>query len=128
MTEPPDVTIVAELASLQLGDPGNAAAAVYDRPIGIRPLLQDLESGEEHYLVRYLAGCRGRLHRHTAAHTMVVIEGNLEANGVVLGPGSYAHFPAGSPMRHQATDDAGCLFVLIFHGPFDVDVIDEPGG
>jgi quercetin dioxygenase-like cupin family protein len=119
------MTIVDRLRDLELGEPGAAAAAVYDRPIGLRLLHADPASGEEHYLVRYPAGVRARVHRHTAAHTMVVLEGRLEANGTVIGPGAYAHFPAGAPMRHQATPDGPCLFVLLFHGPFDVEVVGE---
>ena len=116
-------TIVDQLGSLELEEPGPAAAAVYDRPIGLRLLHEDPVSGEEHYLVRYPSGVRGRAHRHTAAHTVVVLEGQLDANGQVIGPGSYAHFPGGEPMRHQAAGDGSCLFVLIFHGPFDVEVV-----
>jgi Cupin domain len=66
------------------------------------------------------AGLTGRPHQHTAAHTIIVLEGQLDANGRVIGPGSYAHFPAGEVMRHQAAGDGPCLFVLLFHGPFDV--------
>jgi quercetin dioxygenase-like cupin family protein len=116
-------TIVDQLRSLELHAPGAAAAAVYDQPIGLRLLVEDPASGEEHYLVRYPTGLRGRVHRHTAAHTIVVLDGRLEVNGQVIGPGSYAHFPAGEPMRHQATEDGPCLFVLLFHGPFDVEVV-----
>ena len=116
-------TIVDNLQSLPLASPGAAAAAVYDRPIELGLLYEDPESHEEHYLVRYPAGVKGRVHKHTAAHTIVVLEGRLEANGQVIGPGSYAHFPAGEPMRHQATEDSPCLFVLLFHGPFDVEVV-----
>jgi quercetin dioxygenase-like cupin family protein len=112
-------TIVDELRSMGLTEPSAAAAAVYDQPIGLR-LLYEEPGGEEHYLVRYPAGLRGRPHQHTAAHTIVVVEGQLDANGRVIGPGSYAHFPAGQVMRHQAAGDAPCLFVLLFHGPFDV--------
>ena len=112
-------TIVDELRSMELTEPSTAAAAVYDQPIGLR-LLYEEPGGEEHYLVRYPAGLRGRPHQHTAAHTIVVLEGQLDANGRVIGPGSYAHFPAGQVMRHQAAGDAPCLFVLLFHGPFDV--------
>jgi quercetin dioxygenase-like cupin family protein len=118
-------TIVDHLRELELGDPGAAAAAVYDRPIALRLLYEDPASGEEHYLVRYPAGVRGRAHQHTAAHTIVVLEGRLDANGQIIGPGSYAHFPAGEPMRHQATGEGPCLFVLLFHGPFDVEVVSE---
>lgn len=119
-------TIVDDLRSLELREPGAAAAGVYDRPIELRLLFEDAASGEEHYLVRYPTGVRGRVHRHTAAHTIVVLEGQLEANGQLIGPGSYAHFPAGEPMQHQATESGPCLFVLLFHGPFDVEVVDGP--
>ncbi|TMB91538.1 MAG: cupin domain-containing protein, partial [Chloroflexi bacterium] len=87
-------------------------------------LYNDPGSGEEHYLIRYPAGLRGRTHRHTAAHTIVVLEGQLDANGQVIGPGAYAHFPAGEAMRHQAAADGPCLFVVLFHGPFDVQIVD----
>lgn len=117
-------TIVDSLSSLELAPPGEAAAAVYDRAIALRLLYQDPESGEEHYLIRYPAGVRGRTHRHTAAHTIVVLEGRLDANGQVIGPGAYAHFPAGEPMLHQAAGEESCLFVIIFHGPFDVAIVE----
>ena len=115
--------IIDGLGSLELQEPAAAAAAVYDRPIGLRPLSTDPVSGEEHYLVRYPAGVRGRVHRHTAAHTVVVLEGQLDANGQVVGPGSYVHFPGGEPMQHQSGEE-GALFVLMFHGPFDVEVLE----
>lgn len=118
-------TIVDQLRSLELQEPGAAAAAIYDRPIALRLLYQDPTSGQEHYLVRYPAGVKGRLHRHTAAHTIVVLEGRLDANGQVIGPGAYVHFPPGEPMRHQATEDESCLFVLLFHGAFDVEALRE---
>jgi quercetin dioxygenase-like cupin family protein len=120
-----EAIIVSELASLELQEPTAAAAAVYDRPIGLRLLYQEPGGGEEHYLVRYPAGLRGRPHRHTAAHTIIVLDGKLDANGTVIGPGSYAHFPARQPMRHQAAGDAPCLFVLLFHGPFDIALVNE---
>lgn len=118
-------TVVGDPRSIELRPPVAAAAAVYDREILLGLLYEDKASGEEHYVVRYPAGVRCRVHTHSAAHTMVVVEGHLSANGQVIGPGGYAHFPAGEPMQHQSTDDAGCLFVLIFHGPFDVHVVDD---
>jgi quercetin dioxygenase-like cupin family protein len=121
-------TIVGDLATLELEEPSSAAAAVYDQPIGLRLLYGEPGGGEEHYLVRYPAGLKGRPHRHTAAHTIVVLDGQLDANGRVIGPGSYAHFPARQPMRHQATGEAPCLFVLLFHGPFDVALVNEESG
>ena len=117
-------TIIDQLRSLELHEPGAAAAAVYDKPIELRLLFEDPVSGEEHYLVRYPAGLKGRIHRHTAAHTIIVLDGALEADGQLIGPGSYAHFPAGEPMRHQSSPNRPCLFVLLFHGPFDVEIVD----
>jgi quercetin dioxygenase-like cupin family protein len=119
-----EATIVDNLRALELQPPGAAAAAVYDRPIGLRQLYADASSGAEHYLVRYPPGLKGRLHRHTAAHTMIILEGRLMANGQIIGPGAYAHFPAGEPMLHEAADNAACLFVLLFDGPFDVCTLD----
>jgi quercetin dioxygenase-like cupin family protein len=59
-------------------------------------------------------------HRHSAAHTIVVIDGVLQADGRLLRAGSYAHFPAETPMRHEPAPDRDCLFVILFDGPFDV--------
>ena len=121
--DPETAVIIDQLTTLELTTPAASAAAVYDRPIGLRLLHQDPTSGEEHYLVRYPPGLRGLAHEHTSAHTIVVLEGSLDANGRVIGPGAYAYFPAGKPMRHQAGGDDGCLFLILFHGPFDVRVV-----
>jgi hypothetical protein len=118
------LTIVDDLRTLELTAPGAVAAAVYDRPIHLRQLYDDPESGEEHYLVRYPPGVKCKLHRHTSAHTIVVLDGRLEANGRIVGPGGYAHFRGREPMRHQPARAGGCLFVLLFHGPFDVEILD----
>jgi quercetin dioxygenase-like cupin family protein len=112
-----NAVIVDGLASLPLEQ---SQPVVYDRPIGLRLLYQEPASGAEHYLVRYPAGLRALRHRHSAAHTIVVLEGRLVANDAVVGPGAYVHFPAGTVMHHAPAGDAPCLFITIFHGPFDV--------
>src|SRR2546421_5372413 len=112
--------IVDRLSSLELE---HSQLPVYDREIGLRLLYEDPGAHEEHYLIRYPVGLRGRMHRHTAAHTIVVLEGRLSANGQVIGPGAYAHFPPGEAMRHEAGEGSSCLFVILFHGPFDVEVL-----
>ncbi len=118
-------TIIDGLASLELE---RSQSIIYDREIALRLLHEDPDSGEEHYLIRYPAGLRARVHRHTAAHTIVVLEGRLVANGQTIGPGSYAHFPPGQAMHHQSADGTACLFVILFHGPFDVQLAaDEEG-
>jgi quercetin dioxygenase-like cupin family protein len=112
-----DAVIIDDLGALELDE---SQPSIYDRPIGARLLHHDPTSGAEHYLIRYPAGLQARRHTHTAAHTVVVLDGGLEANGRQLGPGSYCHFPAGEPMHHAPAAGTGCLFVTIFHGPFDV--------
>ena len=113
--------IVDHLRSVELEQ---SKLVIYDREIGLRLLYRDPDSGAEHYLIRYPAGLRTRLHRHTAAHTIVVLEGRVEVNNEVIGPGAYCHFPAGEAMRHGPAGDDPCLFVTVFHGPFDVEPID----
>lgn len=120
MSDPRPV-VFADLGSLDL-DPSQPV--IYDRPIGLRPLYQDPASGAEHYLVRYPAGLVAGWHRHSAAHTIVLLEGRLEVNGEVVGPGSYCHFPAGVTMQHAPVGDEPCLFINVFHGPSDVEPVD----
>ena len=120
MTDP---VIVVDVCSLALHTSEQPA---YDRPFENQRLYTDPQTGAEHYVVRYRAGTKARWHRHTAAHTIVVVSGQLVANGQSLGPGGYAHFPGGTAMRHEPADDYDCTFVLIFDGPFDLDVIQSP--
>lgn len=114
--------IIDRLGSVEL-EPDQSV--IYDREIALRLLFRDPDSGAVHYLIRYPAGVRTRLHRHTAAHTIVVLEGRLEVNGQVVGPGAYCHFPAGEAMRHAPADGNSCLFVIVFDGPVDVHPINE---
>jgi quercetin dioxygenase-like cupin family protein len=114
--------VVDHLGAVELD---RSRPVIYDREIGVRLLYRDAESGEEHYVIRYPAGLKARLHRHAAAHTIVVLEGRLEVNGQVVGPGAYCHFPAREAMRHAPADGGPCLFVIVFHGPYDVEAIDH---
>jgi quercetin dioxygenase-like cupin family protein len=105
---------------------GESHPDIYDRPITLRQLHLG-ETGAEHYLVRYPVGLQARRHRHTAAQTIVVVEGRLAVDGEILGPGGYCHFPGGVPMHHAPAAGESCLFVTIFDGPFDVFPVDGPG-
>lgn len=120
MTDPA-VILIDRLSRLDLEE---AQPEIYDRPIGLRMLYRDPVSGAEHYLIRYPAGLAARHHRHSAAHTIIVLDGEMTANGVVLHAGSYAHFAAGTAMHHAPADGVGCLFVIVFDGPFDVALVD----
>ena len=115
------VIICADLPSAALA---RSRLPIYDREIELALLHRDDRSGAEHYLIRYPEGLQSRPHRHSAAHTMVVLEGSLEANGEVVGPSSYCHFPAGEVMTHAPAAGSSCLFVIIFDGPFDVHPVD----
>jgi quercetin dioxygenase-like cupin family protein len=119
-----EAVIVDRLGSLEM-EPSRPV--IYDREIELRLLYEDPQSGAEHYLIRYPPGLRARPHRHSAAHTIVVLEGRLAVNNEVIGPGSYCHFPAGEAMFHAPGSDDPCLFVTIFYGPHDVEPLgDEP--
>lgn len=120
----PTTILLDRLPQLELGE---SQPEIYDRPIGLRMLYQDPGSGAEHYLVRYPAGLRARHHRHSAAHTIIVLDGAMQANGQLLRAGSYAHFGAGAVMHHAAAPGEHCLFVIIFDGPFDVTPVGTAG-
>jgi quercetin dioxygenase-like cupin family protein len=97
----------------------------YDQPFELQLLYQDQRTGAEHYIVRYRPATRARSHRHTAAHTIVVLDGQMTVDGQRLGPGGYAHHPGDTPMVHEPAADEGCTFVLIFDGPFDLRLSDD---
>jgi quercetin dioxygenase-like cupin family protein len=82
--------ILDDLESVELG---RAQPIIYDREIGLRLVYQDPSSGAEHYLIRYPAGLKNRLHRHTAAHTIVVLDGRLEVKRSSRWTGSILSFP-----------------------------------
>ena len=49
----------------------------------------------------------------------------LDVDGQPLHAGSYAHHPGGTVMQHRPAAGSDCLFVIMFHGPFDVIAVDD---
>jgi len=115
-----DAVVFDDLSSIEMD---RSRPAIYDREIELRLLYQDPESGDEHYVVRYPAGLKAQAHRNSVPHTIVVLEGRLGVNSTVIGAGGYCHFPAREVMFHAPAGDEACLFVTIFHGPFDVEAV-----
>ena len=101
-----EATIVDDVGSVELRE---TRQDVYDAPFRLALLREDPGTGAEHYVVRYPPGLRARWHRHTVAHTIVVLEGSLDANGRTVGPGAYCHFPGGVPMHHAPAARPGRL-------------------
>jgi quercetin dioxygenase-like cupin family protein len=98
----------------------------YDRPIGLTLLHEDAESHVELYVVEYVPGTVARWHRHSVAHTIMVLEGRLRVNDDVIGPGDLCRYPAGAAMRHEPAAGTGCRFLMIFEGVSDVALLDGP--
>lgn len=92
----------------------------YDRPFELELLHADERTGAEHYVVRYRPGTKARPHHHSAAHTIIVLDGHMVVDGKRLGPGGYAHHPGDTTMLHEPAPDEGCTFVLLFDAPFDL--------
>ena len=112
--------VVDGLASLELE---SDTSVIYDREIALRLLHRDPKTGAPHYLIRYPGGLGSKPHRHSSAHTIVVLEGRMEVNRQIVGPGAYCHFPAGELMRHAPAAGKPCLFVIMFEGPVDVEPV-----
>jgi quercetin dioxygenase-like cupin family protein len=49
----------------------------------------------------------------------------MEVNDEVVEAGAYVHFPPNEVMRHAPAGEESCLFLILFHGRFDVDPVEE---
>jgi len=88
----------------------------YPKPIQRKVLFHNPDTGVRHILVRYPADLNAPVHSHNCAHTIVVLENDMNINGQIVGPGTYCHFPAGQTMLHTSTEDNDCLFLIMFDG------------
>ena len=91
--------------------------------IGIQRLYRHPGTGAVHHVVRYPANLDALPHRHASAHTITVLEGRLLVNDREIGPGGYAHSPAGQVIRHTSAGGEPCLFLTIFDRPVTIEVV-----
>ena len=114
--------VVHDVAGLEL--PMRTLSA-YDRPIGLWLLHEDPDSGVEIYVVEYAEGTSAAWHRHSVAHTIVVLVGRLDVNGVSIGPGDLCRYPAGTRMKHEPSAGSVCRFLMVFEGTSDVTLLED---
>jgi hypothetical protein len=67
--------------------------------LSFKPLYVDRSTGRSTALVRFKAGSVLPAHRHAAVEELFVLEGNVEVNGIPMGPGDYCRADASS--THQ---------------------------
>lgn len=79
--------------------------------IFVKRLFVDRGRGSVTSLYRFQPGAQIPPHPHGGVEECYVLEGDLEANGEVLGPGDYTCAPAGS--FHPSVRTAGGAMVLI---------------
>lgn len=74
----------------------------------------------------YPRGMKTPWHRHTHAHGMYVLEGQIKTNKGLYGPGTFIWWPAGSVAEHGATmtEDARMFFMTT--GLFDLHFLEGP--
>lgn len=75
--------------------------------------------------MHYPAGFTTELHRHPTSHGIFVLEGQLETDGELYGPGTFVWYPEGIVATHGATkyEDLKCL--LISNKAFSLQYVQE---
>lgn len=93
----------------------------------IARLMKDAETGMELIRVRYPAGSVTPDHRHPCAHGMIVLEGQLQTQSGVFGPGDVIWYPEGEWGSHGATALGPVVALIISNKPFSVEYREEQG-
>ena len=83
------------------------------RPMFVKGLVDDPDTGMSVRVLRYPAGFINPRHTHPCAHGIYVLEGTLVTYEGSYGPGSFVWFPEGLIMEHGATaaTDVTLLFI-----------------
>ena len=64
-------------------------------------------------------------HKHTCAHGMYIIDGEIETNLGVVKKSEFVWFPADCEMDHGATATKDCTFLFITNAPFDIERLED---
>ena len=88
-------------------------------------LMQDGDTGMEVMVVRYPPGTVTPWHRHTCAHGLYVIDGQLHTHEGRRGPGDFVWYPAGNIGEHGATADGPVTLLFITNTAFDIEFIPQ---
>ena len=120
-----DATIANDLTSLELRPPGAVAVAVYDREIGLYTLHEDPISRQGALPVPLSGGGSGPPAPAFGRTHVGRARGAARRQRPDHRP---RRLRALSGRRRDATSGDGqepCLFVLLFHGPFDVALVED---
>lgn len=79
--------------------------------VAVKPLYVDKQSGRVTSLVRFDPGVVYPAHEHAADEELLVLSGDLEIQGRVMGPGDYCHGVAGSQHSKGLTRGGALLLV-----------------
>ncbi|MDX1400988.1 MAG: cupin domain-containing protein [Kiloniellales bacterium] len=80
-----------------------------------KPLLRNLETGEESFLMRVAPGTRYPEHEHSFIEECVVIEGELTMGRLVLNPGDYHVADVNSVHQEFRSEKGALVFIRMTH-------------
>lgn len=90
-----------------------------------KPMITDPLHGAVFNFSHYREGFWKPYHRHTCSHGIYVIDGEMQADDKIYGPGSFVWDPAGYQGGHGAAPGKDCHFLFISNLPFDIEFLDE---
>lgn len=90
-----------------------------------KPMITDPRNGAVVNFSHYREGFWKAFHRHTCSHGIYVIDGEMQADDTVYGPGWFVWDPAGYQGGHGAAPGRDCHFLFISNIPFDIEFLDE---
>lgn len=91
-------------------------------------LMEDSETGTTIMLVRYPAGTVTPWHRHSCAHGLYVLEGQLHTHEGPRGPGDFVWYPEGNIGEHGALTEEPVTLLFVTNKAFNIEFVPEGPG